>query len=180
MENFIKGFFILMFIGIIVENINFIINVLFTIIFLIMLIYICISFYKKMKKKRKIKRIINSGIDKIDKMTGIEFEKFLEHFMQKLGYKIIKRTNKTGDFGADLIIKDNTDMKIAVQAKRHKNKVSLRAVQEVSAAKGYYDCPKGMVITNSHLTHPAKQLARKNNIEYWERNTLIKKLNKAK
>jgi len=81
--------------------------------------------------------------------------------------------------GADLLIKDRTtNKKIAVQAKRHKNNIGLRAIQEVNTAIQYYDCNKGLLVTNSHLTNHAKKLANSiYNVEYWEREDLIKKIN---
>ena len=92
---------------------------------------------------------------------------------------MIKRTKLTNDYGADLLIKDRTtNKKIAVQAKRYKNNIGLRAIQEVNTAIQYYDCNKGLLVTNSHLTNPAKKLANSiYNVEYWEREDLVKKMN---
>jgi len=66
-----------------------------------------------------------SGIKEIDKFTEEQFEKWLKKLFEDYGYKV-KETRKTADYGADLIIeKDN--IKIVVQAKRHKNKVGIKA-----------------------------------------------------
>lgn len=125
-------------------------------------------------KKIKIDRVVKSGIEKIDKMTGENFEIFLENLFRRKGYKV-KRTPLSGDFGADLVIeKDNAI--IAVQAKRYNDKVSLGAVQEVVGAIAHYSCNGGMVITNSNFTKAAFELANSNNIELWDREKLISEI----
>lgn len=148
----------------------------FSIIFGILVIMFIYYMIQESIERKKQKQILDSGIYEIDKMGGLEFEKYLELLLYELGFKIIERTPGSGDYGADLIIKNNEGMKIAVQAKRYKSKVNLKAVQEVNAAIPYYDCQKGMVITNNYLTNSAKKLANVNNIDYWERELLIQKL----
>jgi len=143
----------------------------------IVLFYLVIKLVKDYRIKKEKEKIIKSGILEIDKMTGYEFEDFLSYFFKQLEYEVVEITGKSGDYGADLIIKDKKSKKIAVQAKRYKSKVSPKAVQEVCGALGYYDCDYGIVVTNNYLTSSAKKLARKNNIEVWERNKLIENLN---
>lgn len=120
----------------------------------------------------KKKRYLNSTIYKIDKMTGIEFEELLKCHFENLGYRA-KETAKTNDYGADLIIKKDNE-KILVQAKRYKNKVGIKSVQEIVGALGYYKAEKGIVITNSYFTKNAINLAKANNIKLWDRDMLTK------
>jgi restriction system protein len=110
-------------------------------------------------------------------MNGIEFEKYLENLFKKLGYKV-KRTQASGDYGADLII-SNHDYKAAVQAKRYKNRVGLKAVQEIVSAKAFYRCSDAWVVTNSHFTNQARNLAKMNNVSLVDREELIKMIVKA-
>lgn len=144
---------------------------------IMVLLYLGLKIIEDYLEKKKNDKIRDSGILEIDKMSGYEFEAFLKYLFEKLQYDVIKVTSKSGDYGADLIIKDKTLGTIAVQAKRYNNNVSPRAVQEVCGALGYYNCDHGMVVTNSFLTSSAKTLANKNNIEVWERDKLIDKLN---
>ncbi len=116
-------------------------------------------------------RYLRSGIRDVDKMGGIEFEKFLLYHFQKLGYTA-ETTSITGDYGADLILKKDHE-KIIVQAKRYKEKVGIKAIQEVVAAVGHYKAIKGYVITNNFFTKPAINLAASNHIELWDREKLI-------
>lgn len=125
-------------------------------------------------KKTKIDQIINSGIEKVDKMSGENFEIFLENLFKNKGYKV-KRTPLSGDFGADLIVEKDS-IKTAVQAKRYNDNVSLGAVQEVVGAMAHYSCCSGMVITNSYFTKAAIELACSNHIDLWDRDRLIKEI----
>ncbi len=119
------------------------------------------------------KKYLKSGLAKIDKMTGIQFERFLKAHFESLGYKVTL-TPASNDYGADLILKKDGE-KIAVQAKRYNGKVNNKAVQEIAAAMGYYKCNKGMVVTNSFYTSNAVNLAKECKIELWDRNVLKEK-----
>ena len=119
-------------------------------------------------------KLARSGIADIDKMDGKTFEKYLKVFFERLGYKV-ERTRYIGDYGADLVATNN-GVKMVVQAKRHKNKVGIKAVQEAVASKGYYNCDKAMVVTNSYFTNQAKTLASRNKVELWDRKLLVKNL----
>jgi len=138
---------------------------------LVLLIFVIHNLIEKQK-------LVKLGISDIDKLDGKMFEKYLEVLFEKLGYKV-EGTRYIGDYGADLIIqKDN--VKTVVQAKRYKGKVGVRAIQEAVAAKGYYNCDKAMVITNSHYTHQAEELADRNGVELWNRKDLIRNLLRIK
>jgi len=141
---------------------------LFGLVFLVKLIF------KLIEKQRLAK----SGISDIDKIDGKLFEKYLEILFERLGYKV-ERTRYIGDYGADLIVRRD-GVKTVIQAKRYKSKVGVRAIQEAVGAKGYYNCDKAMVITNSYFTRQAKELAVKNGVELWDRNDLAKNLLKIK
>ncbi|KLU63094.1 restriction endonuclease [Peptococcaceae bacterium CEB3] len=113
-----------------------------------------------------------AGIGDIDKMDGREFELYLVVLFRQLGCAV-QPTPYTGDRGADLVLsKDGT--KTVVQAKRYAKTVGNKAVQEVVAAKAYYRADKAMVVTNSHFSNAAVELARANDVELWDRNQLVK------
>lgn len=84
--------------------------------------------------------------------------------------KLIK--TETGYFGADVILKAK-DKKIIVQAKRYKKNVGVKAVQEIAAAKNYYNADECWVITNSFFTKQAKTLANSNQVRLIDRKQLI-------
>ncbi len=115
-------------------------------------------------------------IDRIDRMTGEQFEIFMEDFFKKQGFKVT-RTPLSGDYGIDLII-ENDFSKIGVQVKCYKNKVDISAIQQAVAGLRHYGLSSGMVVTNSTFQPSAIQLAKENNIMLWNRNKLINKLDK--
>ena len=119
-------------------------------------------------------RLSKSGIGDIDHMDGITFEKYLEALFDKLGYRV-ERTQYVRDYGADLITSKD-GIKTVIQAKRYKQKVGIKAVQEAVAAKGKYGCSEAMVVTNNFYTKAAIELAKANKVELWNRNHLVKAL----
>lgn len=137
---------------------------------MIALISIILSI-RKYKKEKRNKVLIDSGIDIVDNMPGLDFEKFVLVHFEKQGYKG-EVTRATHDYGADLILKKD-NLKIVVQAKRWRDKVGITAIQEIVGAINYYEASKGMVITNSYFTSNAEALAKANNIDLWDRDTLI-------
>ena len=114
-------------------------------------------------------------------LNGYEFEEYLKNLFELLGYTAIQ-TSLSGDQGADLILSKD-DEKIVVQAKKYDGKVSNKAVQEIAAAKNYYEADKAMIVTNSSFTKSAIELAFSNDVELWDGRKLkriIKELESGK
>lgn len=116
-------------------------------------------------------------ISDIDNMDGEEFEIYLENLFRKNKYHV-ERTQYSGDYGADIIL-HRDGMKTIVQAKRWNNKVGVKGVQEVVAARGHYRADMALLVTNSYLTKQAHNLARSNNVEVWDRDKLLKAIKKG-
>jgi restriction system protein len=114
------------------------------------------------------------GIDGIDTLTGREFEKYLDVLFTQKGYRV-ELTPSQGDWGADHIL-EKDGVRTAVQAKRYKGNVGVKAVQEAAAAKGKYRCTNAMVVTNSFYTKAARELAAANGVELWDRDKLKREL----
>ncbi|MFV1455484.1 restriction endonuclease [Bacillus mycoides] len=124
------------------------------------------------QERERAYKLRQSSIDEIDQMNGRQFEEYLSSLYQSLGYNT-EVTKVSGDFGADLILENNTG-KIIVQAKRYKNKVSIQSVQEIVGAKRYYDAAHACVVTNNYFTEPARKLADANDVLLINRDLLIK------
>lgn len=122
-----------------------------------------VAYFKYSKSGRKY---LKYSFSQLNSLSGEEFEMFLKAHFIKLGYRV-SLTPKSGDFGADLILKKNGE-KIIVQAKRYKNSVGISAVQEVIGAKAYYKGNKALVVTNSYFTPAAKELAGKTGVILWD------------
>ena len=111
------------------------------------IMFLGILLIHKIKSNRIRKRYINSGIFQVDKMSGEEFERYLKCHFEKLGFKV-ELTPKSHDYGADLIMRKDGE-RIVIQAKRYKESVGIKAVQEIIGALQYYKADKGYVVTNS-------------------------------
>lgn len=122
-------------------------------------------------KYQKIRRLKRSGIEDIDQMDGIQFEKYLSHLFAAQGYKT-QVTKAAGDYGADLIL-EKAGRKIVVQAKRYRNNVGIKAVQEAQAAIAHYGAAEAWVVTSSDYTEAARNLANSNRVKLINRDRLI-------
>lgn len=128
--------------------------------------------------KRSGKKYLRYGFAKLNNLTGEEFEELLKAYFKKNGYKV-DLTPKSGDYGADLIVRKNGE-KIIIQAKRYKGSVGISAVQEVIGAKEYYKGDKALVITNSYFTPAAKELAGKTRVKLWDGKVVAEMIEKKK
>lgn len=89
-----------------------------------------------LKEEESRKRLLDCGILEIDEMTGKEFENFIYFHFINCGYSVTL-TQNSQYHGADLILyKDG--LKTVVKAKRSKNPVGIKAVQEVAGAVRHY------------------------------------------
>lgn len=94
-------------------------------------------------------------------IVGIEFENSLrDTLLAEISDVVVETTPVSGDHGADLLIRVGS-VRIAIQAKRYTGVVGNAAVQEIFAAKQFYDADFAMVVTTSRYTNPAKVLAEK-------------------
>ncbi|TYQ18046.1 UNVERIFIED_CONTAM: putative endonuclease distantly related to archaeal Holliday junction resolvase and Mrr-like restriction enzymes [Acetivibrio alkalicellulosi] len=123
----------------------------------------------KLERERLLKGDLSKEkqftIDKysFDNITsGYEFEVYLKTIFERLGYNV-EVTKKSNDQGADLIIQKDTE-RIVVQAKFYSNPVGNKAVQEIVAAKAYYQSNKSMIVTNNTFTRSAIELAEVNDV----------------
>lgn len=99
---------------------------------------------------------------------GVSYEEAVAKSLKKKGYRNIKITPRSGDFGADIIATDKFGRKTCFQCKNYKGKVGIGAVQEIAAARKHYGCEKAVVVTNSTFTNAAKKLALSNDIDLFE------------
>ena len=95
--------------------------------------------------------------------TGEEYEQYVAKRLSANGYRNIKLTKKSGDYGADILCEKN-GIKYSVQCKMYSNPVGVAAVQEVYTSLSHYGYDKAMVITNSTFTPQAHKLAGDNGV----------------
>jgi restriction system protein len=145
----------------------------FVFVILLFLLNLLLFLLKISKRKFYAHRLSKAGITEIDKMDGIQFEHYLKLLFKELGYKS-SVTKASYDFGADLILQKEKK-KIVVQAKRYnqKNVVGIDAVQQVFAAKAYYQADESWIITTSSYSPSATKLAAACNVRTLDRVELV-------
>lgn len=126
---------------------------------LLFLLIVVPHIWKFIKRKQYYHLMKRSGIKDIDRMKGYQFEEYLKVLFKELGYRPAV-TKKSGDYGADVVLKGEN--KIVIQAKRYgyKHNVSMDAIREVFASMFFYKADEAWVVTNSFFTKQAKVLAK--------------------
>ncbi|MFP3390967.1 restriction endonuclease [Brevibacillus sp. SIMBA_040] len=100
----------------------------------------------------------------IDTLSGTDFERLVENYYRDKGYKV-ERVGGSGDHEVDLILQDKKGYKIAVQCKRWKKNVGNDIVLRLKAGKQVYGCYDAWIVTTSHFTKAAIQIAEPLNIK---------------
>lgn len=118
------------------------------------------------------RNIHNPEMKLIDNMTGIEFEKCIAKLLKNQGYRHIQITEKY-DYGVDIVAEKN-GVRWGVQVKRNSGLVKVIAVRQVVTALKKYKCDKAMVVTNSHFSVVASELAKSNDCMLIDRSKLFK------
>lgn len=98
---------------------------------------------------------------------GQQYEIACARRLKRQGYRNVKLTPVTGDFGADIVANDATGRLVCFQCKCYSSNVGESAVQEVISAVHYYGASYGVVVTNADFTPKAKQLARAVGVALW-------------
>lgn len=115
------------------------------------------------------------SFDEVCEMGGEGFERYLVKLLKAKGYTNARQTKRGADQGIDILYTDNDGNKVGIQAKRYKDAVGNRAVQELLGGMVYYQCQIGIVITTSYFTRSAKELAAKDNrVSLWDSKNLEK------
>lgn len=110
----------------------------------------------------------------IDKLSGIEFERFIGQIFSDDGYEV-EYTQTTNDKGIDIIAKRG-GRSIGIQCKRYSTSLGVSAIQEVYAGQRFYSLDKAMVITNNYFTKAAIDMAESADVILWDRDFLNRKI----
>lgn len=103
----------------------------------------------------------------ITDMEGHSFEYWCADLLRNCGYQNVEVTKGSGDQGVD-IIAEKDDLRYAIQCKRYASKLSNKPIQEIYAGKSLYNCDVGVVMTNSHFTSGAVELASATGTLLWD------------
>lgn len=110
-------------------------------------------------------------IEELDVMNGHDFEYAVADLLFHNGYRDVTVTQSSGDFGIDILAR-RKNVKYAIQCKRYKNTVGVKAIQEAGLGTDFYHCDAAAVITNSTFTKQAVNLAKTTGVRLWDRTFL--------
>jgi len=118
-----------------------------------------------------LRRFKNYRPIEVDELDGHDFEYYCADLLRSCGFMDIEVTKGSGDYGADILCERN-GISYAIQCKCYDKDIGVHAIQEVYAAKDYYDCMVGVVMCNQYFTTPAVKMASKLNVLLWDRDYL--------
>ncbi len=140
---------------------------------------ILVSRHEMKKKFFDLESALASTVKANYIMSGVDFEKSIANLLKIHGFRGIKLTPYSGDYGVDIIAKYN-DVKYAFQCKWYSYDVGIKPVQEIYAGKAYYGADIAVVVTNVYLSNNAHELAEKTDVQIWDRKYLTKLVNSAR
>lgn len=141
---------------------------------------------KKLIKLKLEQRMLTAISDYLDTnffpedFTGddpLEYEQWCSEFLTKNGWQS-RRTSASGDQGAD-IVAEKAGISVVIQCKLYSIPVGNKAVQEVAAARSFYDADFAVVVGRSGFTSSAKTLSKSTRVlllHHLDLNELDKKL----
>ncbi len=118
------------------------------------------------------------NINALDNLDGYKFENACADILRANGFKNVRVTKGSGDFGIDILAEKGSRL-YGVQCKRYSHRLDNTPIQEVLGGLSHYGCTDAAVMTNQDFTEPAMQLARENKVELWDRNVLKKMILKT-
>lgn len=105
----------------------------------------------------------------INELTPFEYEDYCAKRFSNMGYTNVTVTQKSVDYGADVLCVDLEGKKTCIQCKHYKSNVGVKAIQEIIIAKRHYECDVAIVCATSDFTRQAKIVAKENNVILYSR-----------
>ncbi|TQF01926.1 restriction endonuclease [Kitasatospora acidiphila] len=106
-------------------------------------------------------------LDYIDTMHFSEFEHLVADLLDRDGYRVTQRGGKAGDHGMDVIALGELGQPVVVQVKHSEGgngKVDEGVIRDIAgASRVMHPSSIAMVVTNRHITQPARDWAAREN-----------------
>ena len=112
-------------------------------------------------------------IKSCDGMTGEQFEHFCASLLRANGFRNVKVTQASGDYGIDVLAQKGMDS-YAIQCKCYSSPVGNHAVQEAFSGAAYYGHRIPVVMTNQEFTAAAIETAERIGVRLWGRSELAR------
>ena len=131
------------------------------VLLIIGLVFLIVYLVDKRKKK---KAVMNSPVPQL---SPKQYEEYVGQFMLNNGFKNVRLTKASGDFGADVLCEYPDGRTVCIQCKHYSQPVGVKAVQEVIAAKSYYRCDEAWVCASNSYTPAALEMATKTGVKLY-------------
>lgn len=104
----------------------------------------------------------NARLDYFLALTPREFVEVVARLIVPLGYTDIRVVGGAADRGVDVLCRDRQGRKVAIQCKRYQptNEVSSSQVQTFMGGMVAHEAERGIIVTTSSFSGPARDLAR--------------------
>ena len=103
---------------------------------------------------------ISLEVISLDDMNGFEFQQFIAHLFNKLGYGAIEEIRQVRDAGQDVRIRSPNGSLIVLECKHHpKGTVGRPTVQKLHSATISANAEKGFIVTTGRFSNAAIQYA---------------------
>ena len=153
----------------------------------ILIIIIQAKMIRHLTPKYRIKRVRDSHRGKfsilarkgreslsiVDGLDGVQFEKICCQMLYEIGFKNVRMTATTGDYGVD-ILADKDGKTYAIQCKCYSKPIGVDAVQQAYSGCAFYRADVPVVLTNRGFTDNAQYLAKVIGVTLWNRNFIQK------
>lgn len=96
-----------------------------------------------------------------------DYEQYVAAYLLKHGYKSATVTQKSGDYGVDIVAVNAEGWRVAIQCKRYQGSVGVSAIQEIVTGKEYQGCDLAAVYTTGSYTQQAVNLAKKVHVKLY-------------
>lgn len=113
----------------------------------------------KVKEYRSSEQYVkeHSSTISLENLSPLDYEKQVADSLEKLGWSA-KVTKASGDQGCD-VLANKKGVSVAIQCKYYSRPVGNKAVQEIGAARSFYNTKYAAVVSNQSFTPSAKILA---------------------
>lgn len=135
----------------------------------------------KSYEKRKMDVVKYEGAIDISLLSGTEFELLIKELLEEDGFHDVFNTGGAGDLGVDLLAKkadkNGTEMLYLFQCKRWVSNVGSEPMQRLVSERSRRDADFAICITTSDFTTDGLMISESQNIDAWNGQTVMDKLN---
>lgn len=134
--------------------------------------------YRRRLRKRQAERdkaLYEQGeFEKVDRMSGPEFERYSASLLPEIGLKNIEWIGGAGDGGMDIIADDDRGRPVSVQCKRQSYPVGPGVIRDMTGAvaSGRHAGRRAILMTNAHVTPQALEAAEERRVRVIQREEL--------